>query len=66
MYYELTLVQVVHKVVVHKQLFRQSHCFTYIVTLTVPNVTLTVPNVTLTVPNVTLNVPYVSLTVLKS
>jgi hypothetical protein len=31
MYYESTLVQVVQKVVVHKQFFRQSHCFTYIV-----------------------------------
>jgi hypothetical protein len=29
MYYESTLV--VQKVVVHKQFFRQSHCFTYIV-----------------------------------
>jgi hypothetical protein len=29
-----TLVQVVQKVVVHKQFFRQSHCFTYIVTST--------------------------------
>jgi hypothetical protein len=33
MYYESTLVQVVQKVVVHKQFFRQSHCFTYIVAL---------------------------------
>jgi hypothetical protein len=33
MYYESTLVQVVQKVVVHKQFFRQSHCFTYIVIL---------------------------------
>jgi hypothetical protein len=33
MYYESTLVQVVQKVVVHKQFFRQSHCFTYIVGL---------------------------------
>jgi hypothetical protein len=31
MYYESTLVQVVQKVVVHKQFFRQSHCFKYIV-----------------------------------
>jgi hypothetical protein len=29
MYYKSTLVQVVQKVVVHKQFFRQSHCFTY-------------------------------------
>jgi hypothetical protein len=34
MYYESTLVQVVQKVVVHKEFFRQSHCFKYIVTLT--------------------------------
>jgi hypothetical protein len=33
MYYESTLVQVVQKVVVHKQFFIQSHCFTYIVIL---------------------------------
>jgi hypothetical protein len=31
MYNESTLVQVVQKVVVHKQFFRQSHCFKYIV-----------------------------------
>jgi hypothetical protein len=36
MYYESTLVQVVQKVVVHKQFFRQSHCFTYIVVTTIP------------------------------